>query len=305
MVARIVGERPDRAFSLSEDVQSDTTSRKYLVRTTKRTDDVDQVYAAPGLPKRGYLHPRIADMWVTGVSGTQDPRAWYRWEVDVTYSRVKPDERDEQGKPDSKKLDNPLLREPDVSGRFAEFQFVSSSSSITDYAGRVVGVGGAGAVPFTASSGELYDPPPEQTGYFILTTIRRNEERKQIKLWKEFVGAVNEDVVSTYKKGTVAILGIAWSGWRYENGKRFTEVTYELGIKDNTDPWQLKLLDHGTYYLDTGNKKPFKDAEGNPRLGLLDGSGGALADGSPAVYRTFVVRASKSFARLKLPSFDR
>jgi len=305
MVARIVGERPERQFSLAEDSESDTVSRKYLVRTTKRTDDIDVVARAPGLPRRGYLHPRAPDLWVTSVTGTQDPRAWFRWEVDIGYSKIKPSERDEQGRPDAGKLADPIKREPDISGRFAEYQFVATASAIYDIQDNLVGFGGEGAVAFTSSAGELFDPTPEQTGYFILTTIKRNESMRPIRLWRDYVGSVNTNVVSGFAKGQVALIGISWSSWKYEQGVRFCEVTYELGVKENRDPWQLKLLDHGTYYLNGSAKVPFKDSEGNPRLGLLNGSGAELGNGDPPKYRTFVVRKKMDFGRLRLPRFDR
>lgn len=65
-------------------------------------------------------------------------------------------------------------------------------------------------------------------------------------------------------------------------GVRCWRVGYKLHYKK--DDWRLKQLDIGSYYIDSGNKLPFKDDEGNRILGSLDGVGGEAADqNEPAI----------------------
>jgi hypothetical protein len=84
------------------------------------------------------------------------------------------------------------------------------------------------------------------------------------------------------------------------------------------DTWQLKLLDHGTYFLDhssySGGSVPdserfaekyrtrFRDMNNRPTTGNLDGSGGKLESSDPdvAVYLDFVRHGHAEFADLDL-----
>jgi hypothetical protein len=64
----------------------------------------------------------------------------------------------------------------------------------------------------------------------------------------------------------------------YYYGYRVWRVSYALTYKPDT--WQIKVADVGPWYLDSGNRIPFKDNEDNRIIGNLDGSGAAATTAS-------------------------
>ncbi len=91
----------------------------------------------------------------------------------------------------------------------------------------------------------------------------------------------------------------------YISGSKYWKWYLEIHFR--TDGWDRRILDQGTMTKDaTTGLITIKDADGNPVTSpvKLNGSGGVLADGSAAVYRTFQTKSKTNFALLPLTLQD-
>lgn len=217
------------------------------------------------------------------------------WEVRISYSSKQTESEDEE--------EDPLTEPPEVSITHAvRMKAIYVSEAVAEYTGggnppRVNAPVGA----VLTSAGEAFDPPAEDEEYYPILTVTRNEANVDMARIRQYVGCVNVDNWLGANPRQVKCAGIDVHKV-FKKGFNYWRVTYVFEF--NEDTWDLQLLDHGTFYIDqaNGEKHLFvtDDEPPQPRLGLLDGKGGPLADGAQAVFRRFLRRRERVLAVFNL-----
>jgi len=179
--------------------------------------------------------------------------------------------------------------------------------------------------PCVASNLEPYDPPPEVFRQNATLVVRRNfrlTARKKFKDVTALRNTVNNgpftvrlggkqgvsliDVELLQSRLKVAIGEV--QKYKSRTGKTipYAEIECQFCIKE--EGWMTSILDYGTYHLDpvpatslqarirdsdfvfpaSTDKIPFKDAEQNRTIGMLNGYGGELSDASAVTYNDYL-----------------
>lgn len=309
-MARFHCETPGRNSQLT--ASSITSSRTFYVIAESRAESDFDIFGATGMPVRyGDRHPRNVGVFALEWSATQDPRHWYKWTVEVGYTRPE-ENQDSENNPD----DNPLLRMPDIS---------YDTESVTIAATGERDADGNVTKGIVTSAGEPYDPHPEEEVEILLINITR---------WElPFFSVVD----FLRLQNGVNDAAFTWGDATFEEGQAKVRIrigaTQQHTLKSPADPndpndrpgqivryrqhdiliavsplgWDLRLLDFGTYYNDDGAIKRFiEDGSDAKEMGLLDGAGGKLADGDPigsnAVFNFWKNRTRVPFDFLALPA---
>jgi hypothetical protein len=128
------------------------------------------------------------------------------------------------------------------------------------------------------SAGDPFDPPYEDEESDVTLTLVRNETSADFDDIEEFNGSVNSANITIAGKVIPARGGkLTWSAAKQErNGYAYYTHTYKIDCK--ADLWDLQILDHGLYYLDSNGVKRRVMEDGKPADNpqLLNGSGGLL-----------------------------
>lgn len=110
----------------------------------------------------------------------------------------------------------------------------------------------------------------------------------------------HEKINSGTFKGRAAetlLLNVLTSVVGFYYGKRTRLTNYRLTY--DKLKWRHRRLDVGTVYLDSGEHKPYLDADGNVMLGALDGSGGKQTPGTAPAVLEFDVYDQIAFSFLR------
>ena len=262
----------------------------YRVIVNSRNDGPQIVCSAAGLPAlystyaygnesnaamllREYEPMRIGDV------------ATMTWEVAAVYSTPAIKEGSDggkgggTGKENPGQFQNPLLELPTA-------KFHSSSKEVLIhqiYDGRT-----NSWKPCTASTGEVFDPPPKKQQGIGTLTITRNEDigTNHPAIALKYQNAVNADVFFGMKPGTWRIKEISpeTHNRQIPGGSIYRFLRTAYVFEGDADGWDLSLLDYGTFYWKVdprGTNFPlvdtkFKTADRHPCSRALDGNGGAL-----------------------------
>ena len=296
MAATLFGEVPERELTSTAD--SKERKRVFLVRTSAKTEYGEDVMLAPGVPQYGDIHPRNAAMVARRFKPKQDRRAWWKWTLEVGY--VVPDQQED---PEDNPDDNPLLRDAEIT---------YSTESITIASRGEVDASGNITKAIVNSAGEPYDPTPEEEIQVLLVTYRRWEVPNfSVSLFYSFQNAVNDGNFAigdlTIGEGFAKVIMLVGKTERHldpdDVETKYREFEYRIMV--NPLGWDLEVLDWGTFYFESNEKKLFVD-EQNQEFGLLDGSGGRLTGDPPApgteVYNKWKNKERKDFSLLNLPA---
>lgn len=285
-MATLIGEDRARKFSV------DNRQRSFIVRAANRDEYAEEIIAACGVDW-GDFHPNNAGYYAKDPTVEQDSGCWWKWTVNWDYARITADED-----PENNPEDNPLLREPQMTYDTQTISIASPGGYDDD----------GELIPYVSSAGEPYDPPPEEDLEILIISITRWESPGfSLSEYFNYQNSANSDAV------TIGDLGIqpGFIKLRLRIGKRekhvandgtvtpYRQFQYVLAVSPLT--WDIILLDQGSYYRDDAGD-PVKFTSQNKEFGLLDGSGGQLADDADPVFKNFKNKKRVPFAPLNLPS---
>lgn len=270
MVATVRGiSASGRSGSIDIESQREYTVT-YLVYTNDRNDGPQQVRAAFGIPSIGDVYmpgnDYDASAIVTAKRVTQRDSPW-EWEVEVTYSTDVGDEPDQP--------ENPLDKPPEISWGAQERRIIvpgkyNSASAPNQNKDLELGI--------VAPNGELFDPQPEMDIAEPILTVTRNVASINAGELMALANCVNEsDFYGAGKRELRLKPPQAQAQYDGQIGQ-YWKVTWQMVYKYDT--WDIQVLNQGTYYLASNVPTPFKDTEGNRRIGLLSTDGTALNSSS-------------------------
>jgi len=261
-----------RKFVVSFDGSEPASTRVILAQ--------DASAGGESIPLYWAVHPYDANYYVTRKR-VRPERGPMNWSVYVIYEYV----------------ENPLLQHYAV-------EFVPQGTM------EAIDKAIQGTVPFSNdlvnSAYEPFDPPIQEEFYDMAVVITRNEAAFPAGLAMSFLNKINLDNFNfTTRNGafysfaaqTVLCKNITAREVRHGMAW-YWEVTYEFIYRP--DGWARRVLDQGFRTYDHTEKTytNITDADGNPVTMpvKLNGLGGVLAADQPAVFNTYVTKASVSFA---------
>ncbi len=307
-----VGERKGRRATSEGDDGVRTHQRVFYVKTDSDTDHGNVVLAAPGLPQLNEQHPTDFSYIVMGRDPREIPGAKGQWEVDIEYGQ-RPLSEPPGSQGGQQKL---LLRDPQISVGFQAMLIPASGESKPGAAiNYTVGEGWFGkniwTIGLTNAAGEPWDPPVMRQQSMLVITIMRHEAVFDNAEALQFIDTVNDAAVTiagfdlparTGKMMGITTPGIAWE--TFEDVQFFTfPVTYTIHV--NAEKWDLRLLEHGTFFIDASDgdkKKAFLTDEGQPRIGLLKADGDDNTGGDPVFKDLPDINKTTDWGALILPT---
>lgn len=274
--------------------------RFFMVRTSSQDDGPLTVALANDLPRVGEIYRYPGTVTTPGPTFTEYDEGVYAqsmtpkladknsktlWSIEVPYTSV----------PTSKQTGNneqdPLNEPPKFSGSFLRVTEIFEE----DKDGNAI----------LMSSGEPPDPPLEEGVSYPTLRIEMNVATPALALWADYANATNSSSFWGLGPRQWAVEKIDWQDQFRGNGSRYVTVSFEFAAKYNT--WDRKFLDRGYYrkvVAPIAGKILITDVDGQPVNAprLLDGSGNVLEEGATPVYITKVLRPSRAFAALGVPS---
>lgn len=219
--------------------------------------------------------------------------------------------------------DEPPNFDPQISITFEEFSKpLRSAFTAVEAQSRAFKVPIKGSISVVNSALAPYDPPPEVQEQFPIIDIRANvlTTSSLFSVIGEYGNRINTDAFR-YVEGKYELKVTERAGrMRYTIGptikyfdnrdlsfKFYRELNIQIVVKENGG-WTVDPLDYGSYYVETELPRftiqeridasnfahqtdaqfiPFEDANRQPILGLLDGKGDELADGSPPFFNSY------------------
>jgi hypothetical protein len=286
--------------------------RTFLVTTTSFYDEAVTIRSAAGVPRIGDFYVNAGGVldvgaWCRSVECEQrdhDPLKWkvvceYSSETDDPDRKEGPgqDARDQSGRgQEDKKLDNPLLRPPEVEWDGVDYTRVVDQDIFGD--------------PIVNSAGARFDPPLEQDDSRLVLRYTRNEATFNQELAEEFVNALNSD--SFLGRPPYTWLCKKFAGRRQtEDAGVYWQVFYEFHY--NRDTWFRSVLDQGYYEKHAGTDgkpKNFVDRTNQPVSEplLLDGFGRRLPFAASTTLAGLVAATDTSISvsgfALPLPDYN-
>lgn len=240
----------DETYPRASQTRSDerTYTRMYNVLSDVQDESELIIRQATGLPKRGQVHPVDTAAVCTDVNCTQDTDAPQLWHCDVTYSTRVP----------TNATTNPLLRPAQYSYDTATenvnvglaYKFLNGSGNYTGIRYRRSPLDELDSdnrwVPVRTSAGEIFDPGLQETVYYPVLHVTRNEQSWTSLSAQQYVGSINSHEYNGYAPYTMLMVDINAKLTR-ENFNDieyvFWEVNYTIQIKEDT--WDHILVDNG------------------------------------------------------------
>lgn len=337
----------------------DSETLNFVFKSDSSDDTIKNVMDNPDCPRMYEKHPTYRWMFASSFDYAQsDGHEWIRWVVTIEYKFIElkegepepvPEPPPSTGIPPQRKPeldDDPEARErvdyePHVSIGYEDYS-AALGDAYTGYAAQTEAFGGprtSRGVPIVNSAMEPYDPPPNIQKVNPIIDIRVN-----VQIENAFFNEISDPDVN----GSVNLFGISYREGAYrlnvkprEARMRFSMepvqveflggggfVEYRqviLQLVVNTDGWQPRLLDIGSYRFSiTGTKTlamrgftgteegatpdlsfptnatavPFKNDDGEPITRLLDGKGNLLKEGESPIYNTYKGYKERDFIPL-------
>lgn len=247
-----------------------THSRTWLVETDDKTDDVDVVSTATGLPAYADAHPANAAAYANEINyKLATAQSDELWHVTATYTT----ERNLDNNPGN---DEVLVSWESEIYQEALFQDVDEQA-------------------ITNSAGDYFiDPVPTRDASYLIAKIRANVT--SVPVWViTLQNAVNSTDIEVgglaIAAGLAKLQRLTIGEREVRDGQTFYPLSFELHIRK--EGWRLKPLDAGFRAIsgsDRNNIQDGNDSEVNQPV-LLDGSGGELSNPGPetAVFLNFEI----------------
>ncbi len=257
------------------------STRVFRVLSNSPYDSDFEVLAASGIPADGAVHPKYSYLWVAKRRAVQHDKSKLIWLATIDYSS----ERELASNP----ILDPADIEWDTDTKQVPYYFDVNGDAILNSAGQYYADG-------------LKDDYSNWTA-----TVTKN--LAAVPAWlTTYKDAVNSDYVYLdgllFAPKQLKIKKIKISKW--QRREIFKYRTLQLTLKIDED-WTRAILDQGLTCVDPNDATKrivctTNDGLVATRSMLLDGSGGVLADPSPAtaVYREHVIFPLKPFSILPL-----
>jgi len=279
MPNEVIGEKRDGGASIRSKNGQPILEETYhfLVKAeSKDTSRIEVLANTPGLPVVGQ------SVSAYGFSVCQDLAAERRedqsryWDVTATFSS-EVEERQSNQNPQSE----PTEWVPIYETKFERMQVVTNVDANGDLVANSVGYAydGITRARFIPIWNFWQFEPATVSDETII-------ERNEVTNNATFRGRAIDTLLCTVDSSVI--------GFYYGRRLRFTQYS----LRYNSDTWKLKLPDVGREYLEGGSVVPYL-VQGNVVTGPLNGSGGKVAEGSPAAILEFATFPSVSFAFLR------
>lgn len=281
----------------------------YIFRSDNADDRPLDVFRHRRCPKVGDRHPTLNYLWLkTGGLSIRQDSVWSRWTVTVNWTKLEngedPPQPENPGDPQD--IEQPDFN-PIVTVHFEEYQKPVNGNDVFSTKEGTEGERITQPVAVVNSALEPYDPPPTSIRMNPILRMQRNVHLNS-GYWKDATELLNTVDVKgwEYRRGKFKLevkpyesrlkfsVGDAKS-YRTRTGKLKEYATLTCEAVINRETWRLKLLDAGSYYLknqpaksittrienndwviDPAAEKVAFEADGQPKLGLLDGLGNSL-----------------------------
>lgn len=244
---------------------------KFLVKADNANQDAITIRSTTGLPRYFDSHPDNALFRVRGIDCTRRGNSPY-WEVAVSYSTPQ-------------KNDNTTTQENDD----ATLDIAEISVDFEDKEEPITQVYDSGVLTgincFRSSAGEIYSPHPTQPISTPVITISQNYPNSYTildSLWS-YVNTINAGIFLGAPAHTLRIVNIKPTHeTRTTSAGTYRYLKVRFLMKYNSNSWDVKLLDQGSYYNEyiTGGifkQTRFKTDDSYPLdTGLLNGAGDKL-----------------------------
>lgn len=263
----IIGEAREGSISIVRNNGRNTvrTPFTFKVRADSKDQDRLQVLACPGLPVVGETISAGYGMCI-GKKGVRSALATDIWDIECEFST----EVEEGTDPQTPQQGDPIAWVPTAEIQFEVFDEVVRKDK-------------SGTPKLFVNSAKS----PFETGLTIPKTITRRDffqfepPTTTISQIEDRNNKVNDATypVSGGRAAKTLLLQVRSAKIGFYYGQRCWLIDYSL--KYNPDTWTLKMLDVGYSYLDSGNRKPYYDDDGQTIiLGGLNGSGAKVANQS-------------------------
>jgi len=250
---------------------------------------------APGVPPAWSGHPNLYGMFA--VSRDCRPMGGGLYEVTITYGTQEQVETEQ------------ALEDPTAQAFHIQKSWQSSNVQIdTEINGE----------PIVNSAGESFDPPlSDEVLDEVFTLTGFNDDVKEIReRLDDSNDSVNDDPIYGREAGT-GLMRTAYQRMTLGE-RRYLAVTITLVFREPPEgvsadhAWDRRVLDQGYRIVDgtddNGLPKymPIRGSDGQPlsQATMLDGSGGKLPAGAPAVWLYFRRKKRRRWAELNLPPED-
>lgn len=269
-------------FTLSPSGESkDIYVRVFRAITDSATDDGETIRQYVDCPRRGAQFPNNIHAYCKTVSPRNEDFAKTVWIVTCRYDTS------------HEWTENPLTDPAQISWDAEQFQ----RPAYKDRDGDAI----------LNSAHDFFDPLPMRDDSRWAVTVKKN--LAAVPAWILLYQDTTNDTVFTLDGlevavGKAKVQKVGVGTWQHRNDIAYRVVTLLIHIAK--DGFQFDILDQGFHYLSGSaqEKKHILDDDGIEVTtpGLLDGSGGQLADPSPstAVFGTFYVYEERDFNLLPL-----
>lgn len=239
--------------------------RTFIVLTDSKLDGPATVKSYMSLPSEygTYTSGNDADTAALVESINVKPAGFCRWEVEVSYSTVTPNE--------AQNAENPVDRAPTVRWNFQAYQ----RPCVSDVDGS----------PIVNSAGDPFSPPLEREEKRPLLSVSRFENMFSPGMALAYQYAVNSDTFMGVDPGYCRCNGIQ-AELHYEKNQYCWKVEYEFEFRK--EGFTVQVLDQGFRKLRSGTPETMRDRQGTPLSspGLLNGQGGQLSECYTAIETT-------------------
>jgi hypothetical protein len=282
----VIGEKRDGGASIRSKNGQPILEETYhfLVKCTdsqgkpdKNVSRIEVLADTPGLPIVGQSVSAYGFSVCQGLTAERREDQPHYWDVTATFSS-EVEERQSNQNPQSE----PTEWVPIYETKFERMQVVTNVDANGDLVANSVGYA------FDTGITRPRFIPIWNFWQFEAATVSDETiiERNEVTNNATFRGRAIDTLLCTVDSSVI--------GFYYGRRLRFTQ--YSLRYKSDT--WKLKLPDVGRQYLEGGSVLPYL-VEGNVVNGPLNGSGGKVAEGSPAAILEFSTFPSVSFSFLR------